>query len=127
MAHLLEVIDLKVKFALRFGDLTAIDGVSFTLDRGERMGLVGESGAGKSVTGFAIINLISKPGYIAEGKVVFAIESARCTECVGDAEAPKCVTVCPVTDCIMPDPYHKETKDQLLAKRQKILDLKAQK
>ncbi len=71
MAHLLEVVDLEVKFALRFGDLTAINGVSFYLDKGERMGLVGESGAGKSVTGFAIINLISKPGYISGGKILF--------------------------------------------------------
>ncbi|MBG0779705.1 MAG: ATP-binding cassette domain-containing protein, partial [Desulfotignum balticum] len=59
MSSLLEVRDLEVKFALRSGDITAIDGVSFQLDPGERMGLVGESGAGKSVTGFAIINLIS--------------------------------------------------------------------
>ena len=71
MGHLLEVKDLKVTFALRFGDLTAIDGVSFTLDRKEKLGLVGESGAGKSVTGFSIINLISKPGFISEGKVIF--------------------------------------------------------
>ena len=71
MGHLLEVRDLEVRFALRFGELTAIDGIGFTLNRGERMGLVGESGAGKSVTGFAIINLISKPGYIASGKVIF--------------------------------------------------------
>jgi peptide/nickel transport system ATP-binding protein len=71
MDHLLEVKDLEVKFALRMGDLTAINGVSFTLDRHERLGLVGESGAGKSVTGFAIINLISKPGYISGGSVIF--------------------------------------------------------
>ena len=71
MTHLLEVEDLQVKFALRFGELTAIDGVSFTLDKGERLGLVGESGAGKSVTGFAIINLLSKPGYISGGRVLF--------------------------------------------------------
>jgi len=71
MNHLLEVKDLKVKFALRQGELTAIDGVSFTLDKGERLGIVGESGAGKSVTGFAIINLISKPGYISGGKILF--------------------------------------------------------
>jgi len=71
MGHLLEVKDLKVKFALRFAALTAINGVSFTLDRGERLGLVGESGAGKSVTGFAVINLISKPGFISGGKVIF--------------------------------------------------------
>ena len=71
MNHLLEVQDLEVKFALRFGDLTAINGVSFALDKGERLGIVGESGAGKSVTGFAIINLLSKPGYISAGQVIF--------------------------------------------------------
>lgn len=71
MSSLLEVRDLEVKFALRSGDITAIDGVSFQLDPGERMGLVGESGAGKSVTGFAIINLISKPGYISRGSIHF--------------------------------------------------------
>jgi peptide/nickel transport system ATP-binding protein len=71
MSHLLEVIDLEVKFGLRFGDLTAINGISFTLDRGERMGLVGESGAGKSVTGFALINLIGRPGFISGGRVLF--------------------------------------------------------
>jgi len=71
MNSLLEVKDLEVKFALRIGELTAIDGVSFSLQKGERMGLVGESGAGKSVTGFAIINLISKPGFISGGQVIF--------------------------------------------------------
>ena len=71
MTALLEVKDLEVKFALRSGELTAIDGVSFSLEKGERLGLVGESGAGKSVTGFAIINLISKPGYISGGQVLF--------------------------------------------------------
>lgn len=71
MTHLLEIQDLVVKFALRFGDLTAIDGVSFVLDKREKMGLVGESGAGKSVTGFAIINLLSKPGFIAGGRILF--------------------------------------------------------
>ncbi len=68
---LLEVQDLVVNFALRGGDLTALNGISFSLDKGQRLGLVGESGAGKSVAGFSIINLISKPGYIAGGKVLF--------------------------------------------------------
>ncbi|MBF0200790.1 MAG: ABC transporter ATP-binding protein [Desulfamplus sp.] len=71
MSHLLEVEKLEVKFALRSGDLIAINDVSFTLDQGERMGIVGESGAGKSVTGFAIINLISKPGLISGGRIIF--------------------------------------------------------
>jgi len=71
MPSLLEVKDLEVKFALRIGELTAIDGVSFSLERGQRLGLVGESGAGKSVTGFAVIKLISKPGYISGGQILF--------------------------------------------------------
>lgn len=75
MSKLLEVRDLVVNFALRFGDLTALNGISFDLKAGERLGLVGESGAGKSVAGFSIINLISKPGYIAQGKVFFEGEA----------------------------------------------------
>ena len=71
MTHLLEVENLEVRFALRFGDLTAIDDISFHLDKKEKLGIVGESGAGKSVTGFAIINLLSKPGYIAGGRIRF--------------------------------------------------------
>ena len=55
MSHLLQIHDLEVKFALRTGDITAIDGINLTLDRGEKLGIVGESGAGKSVTGFSII------------------------------------------------------------------------
>ena len=71
MEHLLEVKDLTVKFSLRAGRITAVNNVDFDLTKGERMGLVGESGAGKSVTGFALIKLVSKPGYIASGSIVF--------------------------------------------------------
>jgi peptide/nickel transport system ATP-binding protein len=68
---LLQVKDLTVKFALRHNDLTAVNQVSFNLRKGERMGLVGESGAGKSVTGFALIDLVSKPGRITSGSILF--------------------------------------------------------
>ncbi len=68
---LLEVKNLEVSFALRHGDLVALNDISFTLDKKERLGVVGESGAGKSVTGFAIINLISQPGRISGGKILF--------------------------------------------------------
>ncbi len=71
MKPLLEVKNLDVRFALRSGDLTAINKINFSLEKGERLGIVGESGAGKSVTGFSIINLISKPGYIAGGEILF--------------------------------------------------------
>jgi len=56
---------------MRHGDLTAVNHVSFDLARGDRLGIVGESGAGKSVTGFGILNLVSKPGYIAGGRLLF--------------------------------------------------------
>jgi peptide/nickel transport system ATP-binding protein len=68
---LLSVRDLVIRFKLRHGDLTAVNRVSFDLNEGDRLGIVGESGAGKSVTGFGILNLISKPGYIAEGGIWF--------------------------------------------------------
>jgi peptide/nickel transport system ATP-binding protein len=68
---LLEVRNLEVKFALRRGTLTALRDVSFSLDEGQRLGIVGESGAGKSVAAFAILNLISKPGYISGGEILF--------------------------------------------------------
>ncbi|MCP3899080.1 MAG: ABC transporter ATP-binding protein [Desulfobacteraceae bacterium] len=71
MSFLLDIQNLEVKFALRTGDITAINNVNLTLNSGEKLGLVGESGAGKSVTGFSIINLISKPGYISKGKIIF--------------------------------------------------------
>ncbi|PLX68381.1 MAG: methionine ABC transporter ATP-binding protein [Denitrovibrio sp.] len=71
MSSLLEVKDLVIKFGLRTGDVTATTGVSFTIEKGEKLGLVGESGAGKSVTGFSIIVLISKPGYVADGHILF--------------------------------------------------------
>lgn len=68
---LLDVNDLVVKFAMRDETVTALHGVSFSLERGERLGIVGESGAGKSITGFSLLNLISKPGYIDRGQIMF--------------------------------------------------------
>lgn len=68
---LLSVNHLEVQFALRQGAVTALRDINFTLERGERLGVVGESGAGKSVLGFSIINLISKPGLITQGDVIY--------------------------------------------------------
>lgn len=66
---LLEVKDLRVEFPTRRGTLTAVDGISFSLEPGEVLGVVGESGAGKSLTGMAIIGLLEPPGRIASGEV----------------------------------------------------------
>ena len=66
----LEVKDLKVEFPTRRGTLVAVDGVSFHIDEGEVLGVVGESGAGKSLTGAAVIGLLEPPGRIAEGQIL---------------------------------------------------------
>ena len=66
---ILEVIDLKVEFPTRRGTLTALDGISFSIAPGEILGVVGESGAGKSITGLAVIGLLEPPGRIAAGEV----------------------------------------------------------
>jgi len=69
---LLEVKDLKTFFFLRRGVAQAVNGVSFTLDRGQVLGLVGESGCGKSVTATSILRLIpSPPGRIVSGNILF--------------------------------------------------------
>ncbi|MBR9650477.1 ABC transporter ATP-binding protein [Thalassovita aquimarina] len=68
---MLSVRDLTVKFAMRDQNVTALDNISFDLGEGERLGIVGESGAGKSITGFALMNLLSRPGYIDNGSILF--------------------------------------------------------
>ncbi|MFN0164587.1 MAG: ABC transporter ATP-binding protein [Burkholderiales bacterium] len=69
MANLLEVRGLTVEFTSRHGTLRALDGVSFDIAPGEVLGVVGESGAGKSLTGAAIIGLIEPPGRIVAGEI----------------------------------------------------------
>jgi peptide/nickel transport system ATP-binding protein len=65
----LSVRDLTVEFVTRRGILKALDRISFDINRGEVLGVVGESGAGKSVTGAAVIGLIDRPGRIAGGEI----------------------------------------------------------
>jgi oligopeptide/dipeptide ABC transporter ATP-binding protein len=68
--------DLTVRFRLKRGDLTAVNGVSFAIERGETFGLVGESGSGKSVTARAVMRLIPQPpGEIATGRILFEGEN----------------------------------------------------
>ncbi|MCT8971586.1 ABC transporter ATP-binding protein [Microbaculum marinisediminis] len=67
---LLQVRDLIVEFPTRRGTLTAVNKVSFDIAPGEVLGVVGESGAGKSLTGTAVINLLEPPGRIGGGEVI---------------------------------------------------------
>jgi peptide/nickel transport system ATP-binding protein len=67
--HVLEVSDLRTHFFTRDGVVKAVDAVSFHVDRGEVLGLVGESGCGKSVTALSVLGLLSHPGRIVSGAV----------------------------------------------------------
>ena len=67
---LLDVHDLTVEFPHRRGVLKALDQISFSIQRGEILGVVGESGAGKSLTGAAIVGLLERPGRIASGRII---------------------------------------------------------
>jgi peptide/nickel transport system ATP-binding protein len=67
---LLEVRDLRVEFPTRRGTLVAVDGISLEIAPGEVLGVVGESGAGKSMTGNAVIGLLASPGRIAGGQIL---------------------------------------------------------
>ena len=69
--NLLEVRNLSTHFFTRRGEVPAVDQVSFTLKRGETLGLVGESGSGKSVTSLSIMRLVGQSGKIVEGEVIF--------------------------------------------------------
>ena len=66
---LLEVDNLRIEFPTRRGTLVAVDDISFAIDEGEVLGVVGESGAGKSLTGASIIGLLEPPGRVAGGVI----------------------------------------------------------
>ncbi len=80
-APLLAVEDLQTHFFTRAGVVKAVEGVSLAIRRGEVLGLVGESGCGKSVTGFSIMGLVDPPGRIVAGRVLFeGIDLAHLSE-----------------------------------------------
>ena len=67
---LLEVKDLKTNFPLRQGIVRAVDGVSLMIERGQTLGVVGESGCGKSVTAQSILRIVPSPGEIVDGEIL---------------------------------------------------------
>ena len=70
-APLLEVEDLRVEFDTPEGKARAVNGVSFQIQEGETLGLVGESGCGKSLTAMSVLRLISPPGRISAGRILY--------------------------------------------------------
>ena len=74
---MLRVENLTVKFPSRFGDVTAVQDISMSIDAGEIHGLVGESGAGKSTVGAAIIGLLQSPGFVAGGTMMLGETDLR--------------------------------------------------
>ena len=69
--NLLEIRGLTTRFNLEDGILTAVDNVSFDVERKTTIGVVGESGCGKSVTAFSVLRLIRPPGRITAGEILF--------------------------------------------------------
>ena len=74
-APLLDVRNLSVQFTTRGGTVTVLDDISFTLERGERISFVGESGCGKSMTALALMGLLPAMGRVSDGKVLFKGEN----------------------------------------------------
>ena len=70
-APLLEVRNLSVQFTTRSGTVTVIDDISFTLERGEKISFVGESGCGKSMTALALMGLLPAMGHVSSGQILF--------------------------------------------------------
>jgi oligopeptide/dipeptide ABC transporter ATP-binding protein len=68
---LLEVEDLRTYFKTREGEVHAVDGVSFSVDEGSVLGIVGESGCGKSVTSLSVMGLVQSPGRVVSGSIRF--------------------------------------------------------
>lgn len=68
---LIEVKNLRVEFDVRAGIVKAVDGLTMTINRGKTLGVIGESGCGKSVTARAILNMIPRPGKIAQGEIIY--------------------------------------------------------
>src|SRR3974377_2223651 len=69
VSRVLDVVGLKHEFHLRDSSVVAVDGVTFNVDEGECVGIVGESGCGKSTTGFSIMRLLPGDGHITGGSV----------------------------------------------------------
>ena len=88
MSTVLEVKDLRTEFRMRHAIVVAVDGVSFKVDEGECVGIVGESGCGKCTTGFSIMRLLPGNGHVTGGSVVLNGPGPGPARREGDAPGP---------------------------------------
>jgi len=77
---LVEIQDLRIEFDVRAGIVKAVDGVSFDIKRGQTLGVIGESGCGKSITARAILQMVPKPGKITGGQVLYHRQARGATQ-----------------------------------------------
>ena len=99
---LIEIKDLKTYFFLTEGTVRAVDGVSFNIKRGQTMGVVGESGCGKSITARSILRIIPAPGKITEGQILFHRGASNGADSASQGEE--------VTDLVTLDPQGREIR-----------------
>ena len=83
---LLEVRNLQTHFFTESGVVRAVDGVSFNVERGKTLGLLGESGCGKTVTGYSILRLVSPPGKVVDGEILYHRQKGNQNEIVDLAQ-----------------------------------------
>jgi oligopeptide/dipeptide ABC transporter ATP-binding protein len=79
---ILEIKELKTYFALSEGILKAVDDVSFSLHKGETLGIIGESGCGKSITAHSILRILQPPGKIVSGEIIYRVRDDKWVDLV---------------------------------------------
>jgi oligopeptide transport system ATP-binding protein len=91
--YILEVNNLNTSFHTQYGEVMAVNGVSFGLKPGKVLGIVGESGSGKSVTAYSIMHILSENGSITSGEILYKAETSislpksSCTNFAANAAA----------------------------------------
>jgi oligopeptide/dipeptide ABC transporter ATP-binding protein len=101
--NLVEVKDLKTYFYLTEGTVRAVDGVSFNIKRGRTLGVVGESGCGKSITARSILRIVPAPGKITEGQILFRRGTSNGNGSASQSEE--------VVDLVTLDPQGRQIRD----------------